>query len=167
MAVRALGAPLQSWRLDYHLPARLIHADSRLIWLTLGAGLAASAAFLLLLGLDFYRESSREMREASQRVNFVNQVSHELKTPLTNIRLYAELMGERFDTEEDPKTRQYLDVIAHESQRLSPHDRQRADLRPAGIGRAQAAPPNTARPMRSSAGPSITSGPRSSRSPSR
>ena len=32
------------------------------------------------------------MREALQRVRFVNQVSHELRTPLTNIRLYAELL---------------------------------------------------------------------------
>ena len=32
-----------------------------------------------------------DVREAAQRVSFVNQVSHELKTPLTNIRLYVDL----------------------------------------------------------------------------
>jgi signal transduction histidine kinase len=62
-------------------------------------------------------------------VNFVNQVSHELKTPLTNIRLYAELLETEvdavFDDEqqdgqaEGNKARKYLGIITAESQRLS------------------------------------------------
>jgi signal transduction histidine kinase len=58
------------------------------------------------------------VREAAKRVTFVNQVSHELKTPLTNIRMYAELLGDQVD-EEDQQQVQYLDVIVSESQRLS------------------------------------------------
>jgi signal transduction histidine kinase len=50
----------------------------------------------------WYRESSRELREAATRVNFVNQVSHELKTPLTNIRMYAELLGNDLEASDDP-----------------------------------------------------------------
>jgi signal transduction histidine kinase len=58
------------------------------------------------------------MREAQQRVTFVNQVSHELRTPLTNIRMYAELLeGDLPD--EDEKPRRHLSVIVSESQRLS------------------------------------------------
>jgi signal transduction histidine kinase len=51
-------------------------------------------------------------------VSFVNQVSHELKTPLTNIRMYAELLEGNLPDSDD-KTSHYLGVIVSESQRLS------------------------------------------------
>ena len=66
-----------------------------------------------------YRERTREMRLAAQRLTFVNQVSHELKTPLTNIRLYAELLDEALDAEGDDEDVRHLRVIVGESQRLS------------------------------------------------
>ena len=58
------------------------------------------------------------MREAAERVSFVNQVSHELKTPLTNIRMYAELLEQKLP-DGDQKATQHLGVIVSESQRLS------------------------------------------------
>jgi signal transduction histidine kinase len=70
------------------------------------------------LAFYYYRENAREMREAAQRISFVNQVSHELKTPLTNIRMYAELLEDTLQ-EPDDKPGQYLKVIVAESQRLS------------------------------------------------
>jgi len=51
-------------------------------------------------------------------VTFVNQVSHELKTPLTSIRMYAELLDREVD-EGDEATRRHLGIIVSESQRLS------------------------------------------------
>jgi len=81
------------------------------------AGLIIVAALLGGLAFVFHRESSRELRDASQRVGFVNQVSHELRTPLTNIRLYAELLERRLD--DDDENRSYLDIIVAESGRLS------------------------------------------------
>jgi signal transduction histidine kinase len=56
-------------------------------------------------------------------VSFVNQVSHELKTPLTNIRMYAELLSRDLtlddDSGENERQRRRLDIIVAESQRLS------------------------------------------------
>jgi len=75
-------------------------------------------ATVISLTYYFYREQSREMREAAQRVSFVNQVSHELKTPLTNIRMYAELIEKDAD-ESDERLQRYAGVIVSESQRLS------------------------------------------------
>jgi len=82
------------------------------------AGLVMVAAILAGLAFVFHRDSTRELREASQRVGFVNQVSHELRTPLTNIRLYAELLERRLD-DDDGETRSYIDIIVAESGRLS------------------------------------------------
>jgi signal transduction histidine kinase len=84
----------------------------------LAAGMAALVFALIGLALYLYRESTREMREAAERVSFVNQVSHELKTPLTNIRMYAELLEQSLP-ENDSKAEQQLSVIVSESQRLS------------------------------------------------
>jgi len=51
-----------------------------------------------------YREFNRATRLASQQVSFVGQVSHELKTPLTNITLYAEMLNE-MEAEENSQRR--------------------------------------------------------------
>lgn len=63
-------------------------------------------------------QARRNLREAQQRTSFVANVSHELKTPLTTIRMYSEMLAEnRVATEE--KRRGYLATITRESQRLT------------------------------------------------
>ncbi|WP_432696263.1 sensor histidine kinase [Marinobacterium sp. YM272] len=118
-ALRTLGLshPLGSWRLEYHAPNLQRAVPS--LWLTLAAPLVLLGVALIGLGYLLYREQKRETLLAQQRVNFVNQVSHELKTPLTNVRLYAEMLEQRLDGDEDPATGRYLGVITDESQRLS------------------------------------------------
>jgi signal transduction histidine kinase len=116
----ALSPPLGSWKLEYFGSGLEQGADLK--WFNVAGALTAVGAALFGLAFYLYREHMREMKLAEQRVNFVNQVSHELKTPLTNIRLYAELLGENpqeADTEEAGKFRRYLEVITSESQRLS------------------------------------------------
>jgi signal transduction histidine kinase len=63
-------------------------------------------------------QAHRNMKDALQKTSFVSNVSHELKTPLTSIRMYAELLVD--DRIKDPdKKKTYLQVIVSESQRLS------------------------------------------------
>ncbi|PKN56483.1 MAG: hypothetical protein CVU56_16110 [Deltaproteobacteria bacterium HGW-Deltaproteobacteria-14] len=137
-----LSPPLAAWSLrDYSPESALPTGLGDTLTFNLGAALLAVA--LALLGLAFYlfRMRAREMRVAAQRVSFVNQVSHELKTPLTNIRLYAELLAEELDVDpdfpegpqglDDPRgsddpdavasaaAARHLKVITGESQRLS------------------------------------------------
>ena len=120
----AVSEPLGAWRLEYYASASVAGAALGVSPWAQGAAPAALLALGVLgLAVYFYREQAREMREAAQRVSFVNQVSHELKTPLTNIRMYAELLdqdvrGSELNEESSPLTR-YLDVIVFESQRLS------------------------------------------------
>jgi signal transduction histidine kinase len=118
-AMLPLSHPLGSWKLEYYAPKLAVGvAANRFSMLA-----AIGALTLALAGLAYYlyREQAREMRMAGQRVNFVNQVSHELKTPLTNIRMYAELLeNELADDEfENGRQRKYLSIINAESLRLS------------------------------------------------
>jgi signal transduction histidine kinase len=114
-----LNHPLDAWSLLYFAPpAESGQAIGRGMLFNLAAGMATLLLALIGLASYFYWESTREMREAAERVSFVNQVSHELKTPLTNIRMYAELL-ENSLPENDSKATQQLGVIVSESQRLS------------------------------------------------
>ena len=116
-------APLASWRLQCFVDANQLNAGTgRNAVMTLVTGLSAFTLTLVVLAWLLYRDYSRDIRVASQQVSFVNQVSHELKTPLTNIRMYAELLERDLDQAEPEvtaKPRERLSVITSEAQRLS------------------------------------------------
>ena len=116
VAQRNCAAPLGMWKITY-CPAQdeAPRTQRGPVFLALGgAGLAMLAVALL-----FLRESTRDMREARRRVSFVNQVSHELKTPLTNIRLYAEMAQQRVEELNDDTASRHLSVVEAETSRLS------------------------------------------------
>ena len=140
IAMLPLSHPLGSWKLEYYGPA--INGTTTANSLSILVAVLLIGTALTALATYLYREHQRELRVAQQRVNFVNQVSHELKTPLTNIRLYAELLeaevAEVFEDEQDQiseqfgakeetkqgaqeaeKARKYIAIITAESQRLS------------------------------------------------
>lgn len=116
-------APLASWRLQCFVDANQLSAGTgRSAVVTLVIGLSVFTLTLVVLAWLLYRDYSRDIREATQQVSFVNQVSHELKTPLTNIRMYAELLERDLDYAEPDVTarpRERLAVITSEAQRLS------------------------------------------------
>ena len=116
-AVTPVTEPLNSWRLGYFAPPDAV--DSAGTRNTVIVAAISFVAFAVIgLAVYLFRESRKEAREALQKVTFVNQVSHELKTPLTNIRMYAELLEEQLPDDEE-KPRSYLDVVVSESRRLS------------------------------------------------
>jgi signal transduction histidine kinase len=108
----SLAPPLESWRLGYLGPPPP-HGQP---W-GLAVGIVALSAVLGLGGLWVHRENGRALREAAQRVSFVNQVSHELKTPLTNVRLYAELLEDHLP-DEDAVGHERIGVLLAECRRL-------------------------------------------------
>jgi signal transduction histidine kinase len=87
-----------------------------------GAGIVTWTSLVLsgVLTLGFfalYRLGLRQITLARQQQDFVSAVSHELKTPLTSIRMYGEMLREGWVSEE--KKREYYDFIHDESERLS------------------------------------------------
>ncbi|MGW8315161.1 MAG: sensor histidine kinase, partial [Bacteroidales bacterium] len=80
------------------------------------------ATFLLLMAMLLgiiliQRDIAREKNLATLRSDFISNVTHELKTPLTSIRMYAEsIMMRRIKSNRDQL--KYLSVIVNESERL-------------------------------------------------
>lgn len=107
-------APFTS--LSTHLSLRRLDADSEE---TLLGSLAAFLAAAIVGGLlALYRMVRVQMEFAERRNNFVSAVSHELKTPLTAIRMYGEILREGL-VDDDRKRAEYYGLITSESERLS------------------------------------------------
>lgn len=86
---------------------------------TVMTGIAAGVILALLLAaFAVWRELRREHALVGLRNRFVANVSHELKTPLALIRMYAETLYLRRVTD-DERQHQYHRVLLHESERLS------------------------------------------------
>ncbi len=84
--------------------------------------IAAFAVVLLVAivsgGTLLLRQAQRHYLDALRKTSFVSNVSHELKTPLTTIRLYAELLAQNRASAPEKRSR-YLQVIVDEAQRLT------------------------------------------------
>ncbi len=100
--------------------AMIVTADA----LTLGAGfetlvLAAALMAAVMIGgfVLLYRLGRQSIALAEQQQDFVSAVSHELKTPLTSIRMYGEIL--RAGWADEGKRRTYYDFIFNESERLT------------------------------------------------
>jgi signal transduction histidine kinase len=108
-----LSAPLNDLDLIFtiqHLPvgpgAAVIAWIAVILFLLLGAGFYA-----------IYRLGIGQIKLVTQQQDFVSAVSHELKTPLTSIRMYGEILREGWVV--DDKKHEYYDYIHDESERLT------------------------------------------------
>jgi signal transduction histidine kinase len=86
----------------------------RIIWTT---AFVFVAMITLLGGYLLWRDMRRESHIAELRTQFVSSVSHELKTPLTSIRMFAELL--QMKESPDPEQSVFLATIVSESERLT------------------------------------------------
>jgi len=75
-------------------------------------------AAILSGGILLTRMTMKNMKDARQKTSFVSSVSHELKTPLTSIRMSAELLLSGRVSDEKKKSH-YLSVMVSESERLT------------------------------------------------
>jgi len=83
------------------------------------AVMTAGVGAVILLGLLALYHSARAIAEtAERRSRFVSSVTHELKTPLTNIRMYIEMLAQKI-APNPQREQEYLNVLGSESARLS------------------------------------------------
>ena len=129
------GVPLESWRtplVSGEISEALPYWETAVILTDASAfesrvrssryaltALVLSLAMSVSLGAFFlWRYSANQLLEARKRTGFVTTVSHELKTPLTSIRMYSEMLAEGADDDHE-KRKRYLDRIVGESERLT------------------------------------------------
>jgi signal transduction histidine kinase len=111
---RALGYPLNLFDWSVYA-ARLPRVGTRwfLNALSIAMGLLATIGLYLI-----YRSASAQVTFSQKRQDFVSAVTHELKTPLTSIRMYSEMLEDDWAKEES-KRKEYYRQISKESGRLS------------------------------------------------
>ncbi len=115
----SLAPYLPHWSVGAYLDDRgLLPAAGRGFVILAGLLLVVVVVAILAGGSLLMWQARRHLADALQKTSFVSNISHELKTPLTSIRMYAELLSEGRITDAE-KTRKYLQVIAAESQRLT------------------------------------------------
>jgi signal transduction histidine kinase len=113
----AVGDDLPGWYLSFHAPLpanRIQPATLRWLGSLLVIGITISVT---IGGLLLRQQLSAVHMDSRRKADFIANVSHELKTPLTTIRLYSEMLDS--DLVSTEKRYQYLDTIQKETDRLS------------------------------------------------
>jgi signal transduction histidine kinase len=108
-----LSAPFNSLELIYSINGLPPGPGATVLgWVTLVLAIVFLGGFYTL-----YRLGLSQINLARQQQDFVSAVSHELKTPLTSIRMYGEMLKEGWA--EPAKQQQYYEFIHDESERLT------------------------------------------------
>lgn len=114
-----IGEALPHWEAAlYLLDPGQINRSASTLRLALALIVAVLMAAILLGGWLMSSDVRRQMRLAQQKTDFVSNVSHELKTPLTSIRMFADMLAEGRVGDRD-RQRNYLQIISAESARLT------------------------------------------------
>ena len=119
------GSGTYSYRHSFAEPFAVVEADVFLDPLPEVRGpfnlttLSLLLAFAATFGLfALYRMVAVAVTYAERRNNFVSAVTHELKTPLTAIRMYGEMLRDGMVPKES-KRQQYYETITAETERLT------------------------------------------------
>jgi signal transduction histidine kinase len=114
-----IGEALPHWEIAAYIvdPSRLTQAVCNAT-IMCGLIIAVMVFAISVGGWLIVRDLNRQLALARQKTDFVSNVSHELKTPLTSIRMFSELLSE--NRVADPsKQRAYLQIITAETARLT------------------------------------------------
>lgn len=107
-----LPSPFSGWQLSATpSPAQSAYSP----WLLYSAIILPTFTMMVLMGWALHQKQRRVQEESKRRINFTGQLAHELRTPLANLRLYAELLK----SEPNPEQRaNFADTIDKEANRM-------------------------------------------------
>jgi len=98
----------------FYQPRQLIVKDM-LLWL------AASTLFLLIVIISFayiVLTIVRQKKISEMRDDFINNMTHEFKTPISNISLACEVLSRPTIAESPDRLNRYIDIISQENRRM-------------------------------------------------
>ncbi len=86
----------------------------------LGIGACLAAGLLLIVGgaLALARAARRDLALTQLKTDFVSNVSHELKTPLSLVRMFGEMLELGY-AKDEAERKEYARIISKESERLT------------------------------------------------
>jgi signal transduction histidine kinase len=114
-----LGETLPAWQLALYQPPGAFPEQAVRRQVVLFSGVFGVLLVVIAAGLGAtYRLVRRETEMAELKADFVANVSHDLKTPLALIRMFAETL-EMGRVADDARRQEYYGVITRESERLS------------------------------------------------
>jgi signal transduction histidine kinase len=101
----------------FHASVRLLNVQSTsVLWVWALAGLATLLGLMSLVAVE--RSITRQQRMFHEREQFIATVTHELKTPVASMQLYAEMLEQ--GVAETPEQRaRYIGVLRRETTRLA------------------------------------------------
>ena len=114
-----IGEVLPHWEVAaYLLNPEALKKTALTVRISLGLLIAVLLIAMIVGSWLIVNDLNRQVTLARQKTDFVSNVSHELKTPLTSIRMFSELLAE--GRVNDPaKQRSYLHIITAEAARLT------------------------------------------------
>ena len=114
-----IGDALPHWEVAAYLvnPGALTRTAC-IVNATLGVLIAVLVLTIVIGSWLIVSNLNSELTLARQKTDFVSNVSHELKTPLTSIRMFSELLAEGRVTD-TAKQKSYLHIITAEAARLT------------------------------------------------
>jgi signal transduction histidine kinase len=114
-----IGDVLPHWEVAvYLLNPQKLRQSARTLKLTLGLLISLLVLAIAVGSWLVFSDLKRQLTLARQKTDFVSNVTHELKTPLTSIRMFSEMLAEG-RVEDDAKRRQFLGIITAETARLT------------------------------------------------
>ncbi|HUB68552.1 MAG TPA: HAMP domain-containing sensor histidine kinase [Candidatus Methylacidiphilales bacterium] len=114
-----IGEALPHWEAALYLTdPQQLSKSARTLRLTLSLIVVLLVVAIVAGGSLIAADMRRQLRLAQQKTDFVSNVSHELKTPLTSIRMFADLLAEGRVSEPERQST-YLKIISAESARLT------------------------------------------------
>jgi len=113
----AVGSALPQWRIETFRANGANTFGRSFRWVG-GLFIVGLSGAILLGSTVLIWQAQRDAREAQRKTTFVANVSHELKTPLTSIRLFADMLHDG-RVKDEAKQRAYLQTMVNETQRLT------------------------------------------------
>lgn len=114
-----IGPVLPHWKVAVYLRnPEALSQSARTVKVVLTLSVLVMIAAIALGSLLIVNEMRRQLLLTRQKTDFVSNVSHELKTPLTSIRMFSELLSDGKVADESQR-KHFLQIISGETARLT------------------------------------------------
>jgi signal transduction histidine kinase len=114
-----IGSVLPHWKIAVFLNSpEVLTRNARTVKLVLTLSVIAMIVAIALGSMLIVMDLKQQLTLARQKTDFVSNVSHELKTPLTSIRMFSELLSEGKVADETQR-KHFLQIISGETARLT------------------------------------------------